>query len=96
MSLDTDGHAVSRRKALKVAAAALCSEVGFGMAEDAALETLTEMLQACRFLIFFSISNTNYSLYCGYPSSLGSIPQLVMHIKEKKYFFAVNQTLFSK
>lgn len=47
MSLDTDGHAVSRRKALKVAAAALCSEVGFGMAEDAALESLTEVFQAC-------------------------------------------------
>lgn len=40
-----DGHARSRRKALKVAVGALCTEVGFGMAEESALETLTEMLQ---------------------------------------------------
>ena len=51
MSLDSDGHAVSRRKALKVAVAALCSEVGFGMAEDAAIETLTELLQACKLTV---------------------------------------------
>ncbi|XP_076442446.1 transcription initiation factor TFIID subunit 8-like [Babylonia areolata] len=46
MSLDVDGHATSRRKALKVAVAALTSEVGFGMAEESALETLVEALQA--------------------------------------------------
>ena len=44
-----DGHAKSRRKALKVAVAALCREVGFGSAEESALETLTEMLQSCMF-----------------------------------------------
>ena len=33
---------VCRRKALKVSVAALCSEVGYGAAEDIALETLTE------------------------------------------------------
>lgn len=49
MALESDAHAASRRKALKVAVAALCSEVGFGMAEDSALETLTEMLQACMY-----------------------------------------------
>ncbi|XP_060561471.1 transcription initiation factor TFIID subunit 8-like [Ruditapes philippinarum] len=41
-----DSHARSRRKALKVAVGALCKEVGFGMAEESALETLTEMLQS--------------------------------------------------
>ena len=39
---------VCRRKALKVSVAALCSEVGYGAAEDIALETLTEMLQSCK------------------------------------------------
>ena len=43
-----DAHAKSRRKALKVAVGALCTEVGFGMAEEAALETLTEVLQSCK------------------------------------------------
>lgn len=46
MALDTDGHAVSRRKALKVAVSALCAEQGFGSAEDLVLETLTEALQS--------------------------------------------------
>lgn len=41
-----DALARSRRKALKVAVGALCKEVGFGMAEESALETLTEMLQS--------------------------------------------------
>lgn len=49
MALECDGHANSRRKALKVAVAALCSEVGFGMMEESALETLTEMLQSCKY-----------------------------------------------
>ena len=44
-----DANARSRRKALKVAVGALCTEVGFGMAEESALETLTEMLQSCRY-----------------------------------------------
>ena len=44
-----DALARSRRKALKVAVGALCLEVGFGIAEESALETLTEMLQSCRF-----------------------------------------------
>ena len=43
-----DSHARSRRKALKVAVGALCKEVGFGMAEESSLETLTEMLQSCK------------------------------------------------
>lgn len=41
-----DAFARSRRKALKVAVGALCKEVGFGMAEESALETLTEMIQS--------------------------------------------------
>ena len=46
-----DGHAKSRRKALKVAVGALCTEVGFGFAEESVLETLTEMLQSCKYAI---------------------------------------------
>ncbi|XP_013392943.1 transcription initiation factor TFIID subunit 8 [Lingula anatina] len=34
------------RKSLKVAVAAICNEVGYGEAEDIAIETLTEMLQS--------------------------------------------------
>lgn len=52
-----DAHARSRRKALKVAVGALCKEVGFGMAEESALETLTEMLQSrmyCHLLVVYS------------------------------------------
>jgi len=41
-----DAHAKSRRKALKVAVGALCTEVGYGIAENSAIETLTEMLQS--------------------------------------------------
>ena len=37
----------SRRRACKVAVAAICSANGFGSAQDAVLETLTEMLQSC-------------------------------------------------
>ena len=39
---------VPRRRALKVAVSALCSEVGFGTAENSAVETLTEMIQSCK------------------------------------------------
>ena len=38
---------IPRRKALKVAVSALCSEVGFGTAENSAIESLTEMIQSC-------------------------------------------------
>jgi hypothetical protein len=47
MSLESDARAASCRKALKVAVSALVSEVGFERAEEAAVETLTEMLQSC-------------------------------------------------
>lgn len=43
-----DSLTKSRRKALKVSVAALCTEVGFGVAEESAIETLTEMLQSCK------------------------------------------------
>ena len=43
-----DALSKSRRKALKVAVGALCTEVGFGMAEESALETLAEMMQSCK------------------------------------------------
>ena len=46
-----DALSRSRRKALKVAVGALCLEVGFGIAEESALETLTEMLQSCMFIL---------------------------------------------
>ncbi|XP_046364920.1 transcription initiation factor TFIID subunit 8-like [Haliotis cracherodii] len=46
MALEVDTHASSRRKAVKVAVAALSYEVGFGEAEDMAVETLREMLQS--------------------------------------------------
>lgn len=46
MSLESDLHATSSRKALKVAVSALCSEVGFEKAEESVIETLTEMLQS--------------------------------------------------
>lgn len=49
MSLESDLHATSSRKALKVAVSALCSEVGFEKAEESVVETLTEMLQSCEF-----------------------------------------------
>ena len=42
----------TRRKALKVAVAALCCENGFSYAEDAVLETLTEMIQSCEYMRF--------------------------------------------
>ena len=38
------------RRALKVAVCALCSEVGFGSAEDGVIETLSEMLQSCKLI----------------------------------------------
>lgn len=46
MSLESDARTVSCRKALKVAVSALASEAGFERAEEAAVETLTEMLQS--------------------------------------------------
>lgn len=46
MALESDTHAISRRKALKVSVAALCAEVGFEKTEESAIETLTEMLQS--------------------------------------------------
>ncbi|XP_050410712.1 transcription initiation factor TFIID subunit 8 [Patella vulgata] len=46
MSGDITGPSASRRKALKVAVAALCSENGFTSSDDSALETLTELLQS--------------------------------------------------
>lgn len=49
MSLESDARAVSCRKALKVAVSALASEAGFERAEEAAVETLTEMLQSCEY-----------------------------------------------
>ena len=42
---------VPRRKALKIAVSALCSEVGFGQAEHSAVETLSEMIQSCELFI---------------------------------------------
>ena len=38
-----------RRKALKVAASCLCLEAGFMSADEAALETLVEMMQSCEY-----------------------------------------------
>lgn len=49
MSLESDARAVSCRKALKVAVSALASEAGFERAEEAAVETLTEMLLSCEY-----------------------------------------------
>ncbi len=40
---------VPRRKALFVAVSALCAEAGFGKAENTAIETMTEMLQSCKY-----------------------------------------------
>ena len=51
MSIETDGNAISRRRALKVASAALCYENGFAAAEECAVETLTEALLACRYYL---------------------------------------------
>lgn len=58
-----DAHARSRRKALKVAVGALCKEVGFGMAEESALETLTEMLQSL--ITEIGKSTKAYTELCG-------------------------------
>lgn len=58
-----DANARSRRKALKVAVGALCTEVGFGMAEESALETLTEMLQSL--LTEIGRSSKAYTELCG-------------------------------
>ena len=41
----------SKRRALYVAVAALCTEVGYTDAEKPALESLVEMMQSCRFLL---------------------------------------------
>ncbi|KAL4225719.1 transcription initiation factor TFIID subunit 8 [Mactra antiquata] len=58
-----DAHARSRRKALKVVVGALCTEVGFGMAEESAIETLTEMLQSL--LTEIGKSSKAYTELCG-------------------------------
>ncbi|XP_052065041.1 transcription initiation factor TFIID subunit 8-like [Mytilus californianus] len=46
MASESDQHAISSRKALKVAVSALCLEVGFQTAEESVIETLTEMLES--------------------------------------------------
>lgn len=51
MSLESDARAVSCRKALKVVVSSLASEAGFDRAEEAAVETLTEMLQSCKYTL---------------------------------------------
>lgn len=61
MSLESDARAVSCRKALKVAVSALASETGFERAEEAAVETLTEMLQSCKYTLVSIL--TFYVLY---------------------------------
>lgn len=58
-----DALARSRRKALKVAVGALCLEAGFGIAEESALETLTEMLQSL--LTEIGRSSKAYTELCG-------------------------------
>ena len=64
-----DAHAKSRRKALKVAVGALCTEVGFGMAEESALETLTEVLQSCKVtLILVLVSVRTVAFDSGFQS----------------------------
>ena len=62
MSLESDLHATSSRKALKVAVSALCSEVGFEKAEESVIETLIEMLQSCKFTRFFH-RNVSKNIY---------------------------------
>ena len=57
---EMDGHARSRRKALKVAVGALCTEVGYGMAEESCLETLTEMLQSSTYFEQIHIHKRHY------------------------------------
>ncbi|XP_052799602.1 transcription initiation factor TFIID subunit 8-like [Mya arenaria] len=58
-----DALSKSRRKALKVAVGALCTEVGYGMAEESAIETLTEMLQSV--LTEVGKSSKAYTELCG-------------------------------
>ena len=43
-----DEISTAKRRALYVAVAALCTEIDFGGAEKAALESLVEILQSCR------------------------------------------------
>lgn len=40
---------IPRRKALRVAVSAICADIGFGVADEGCLETLTEMLQSCEY-----------------------------------------------
>ena len=54
---------IPRRKALKVAVSALCSEVGFGQAEHSAVETLTEMIQSCELFIHLLSSFLSVQYY---------------------------------
>lgn len=44
-----DGVELARRKALQVAVAALCVDVGFLSADKEAMGTLSEMLQSCKY-----------------------------------------------
>ena len=70
MSLESDLRATSCRKALKVAVAALCSEAGFEKAEESAVETLTEMIQSCKwkFWVMFAcyLSDQNFNRWYTY------------------------------
>ena len=52
MSGEPISSACSRRKALSVAVSALCAETGFQSADKLALETLTEIMQSCKFRFF--------------------------------------------
>ena len=54
MSSESNHPDYVRRRALKVAVAALISEVGFTHTEEPVLETLTEMLQSCEWNLTFS------------------------------------------
>ena len=44
-----NNHELPRRQSLKVSVSALCNEAGFTNAQESALETLTEMLQSCKY-----------------------------------------------
>lgn len=57
MASDVPKNEDPRRKSLKVAVSALCTEVGFSHAEDICLETLTEMIQSCEYRVSISVCN---------------------------------------
>ena len=46
---DPNSQEQPRRRALKLAVSAQCADVGFHSIDEASLETLTEMLQSCKF-----------------------------------------------